>query len=135
VLGKLLVGDVLKKQLPEHLCEKFMKEYNLDYTTIITSVYRKPAANRFLAQFAPFLEHNIEEPAIHDIVLRSFTDFFTRNVASYPGYKELPCNFVGSIAYCERAVLQEAAQVLGITIGTVIKDPMEGLVKYHSTEA
>ena len=135
VLGKLLVGDVLKKQLPEHLCEKFLKEYNLDRNTIIDRVYRKPAANRFLAQFAPFLEHNIEEPAIHNIVLRSFTDFFTRNVASYPNYKELPCNFVGSIAFCERAVLQEAAQALGITIGTVIKDPMEGLVKYHSTEA
>ena len=135
VLGKLLVGDVLKKQLPEHLCEKFMKEYNLDYTTIITSVYRKPAANRFLAQFAPFLEHNIDEPAIHDIVFRSFTDFFKRNVASYPNYKELPCNFVGSIALCEKAVLHEAAEALGITIGTIIKDPMEGLVKYHSTEA
>ena len=117
-----------------HFSEKFMKEYNLDYTTIITSVYRKPAANRFLAQFAPFLEHNIEEPAIHDIVMRSFTDFFKRNVASYPSYKELPCNFVGSIAYCERAVLKEAAEALGITIGTIIKDPMEGLVKYHSTE-
>ena len=135
VMGKLLVGDVLKKQLPQHLCDKFMKEYDLDYTTIITSVYRKPAANRFLAQFAPFLEHNIEEPSIHAIVLRSFTDFFTRNVASYPGYKELPCNFVGSIAYCQKKVLQEAADALGITIGTVIKDPMEGLVKYHSTEA
>lgn len=134
VLGKLLVGDVLKKQLPHHLCVKFMKEYNLDYTTIITSVYRKPAANRFLAQFAPFLERNIDEPAIHDIVFRSFTDFFNRNVASYPNYKLLPCNFVGSIALCEKAVLKEAAEALGITIGTIIKDPMEGLVKYHSAQ-
>ena len=65
-------------------------------------------------------------------MLRSFTDFFTRNVASYPKYKELPCNFVGSIAFCQKSVLQEAAQALGITIGTVIKDPMEGLVKYHA---
>ena len=135
VLGKLLVGDVLKKQIPQHLCDKFMKEYNLDYTTIITSVYRKPAANRFLAQFAPFLEHNIEEPSIHDIVFRSFTDFFKRNVASYPNYKELPCNFVGSIALCEKAVLQEAAEAQGITIGVIMKDPMEGLVKYHSADA
>ena len=30
--------------------------------------------------------------------------------------------------------LKEAADALGITIGTVIKDPMEGLVKYHSAE-
>jgi hypothetical protein len=32
-------------------------------------------------------------------------------------------------------VLQVAADALGITIRTIIKDPMEGLVKYHSTEA
>lgn len=135
VLGKLLVGDVLKKQLPEHLCEKFLKEYNLDRNTIIDRVYRKPAANRFLAQFAPFLEHNIDEPSIKAIVMRSFTDFFTRNVANYPNYKELPCNFVGSIALLQKDTLVEAASKLGITIGTIIQAPMEGLIKYHSSNA
>lgn len=135
VLGKLLVGDVLKKQLPEHLCEKFLKEYNLDRNTIIDRVYRKPAANRFLAQFAPFLEHNIDEPSIKAIVMRSFTDFFTRNVANYPNYKELPCNFVGSIALLQKDTLVEAASKLGITIGTIIQAPMEGLIKYHSSKA
>lgn len=132
VLGKLLVGDVLKKQLPEHLCEKFLKEYNLDRNTIIDRVYRKPAANRFLAQFAPFLQHNIKEPSIRALVLRSFTDFFKRNVASYPNYKTLPCNFVGSIALLQKDVLTEAAASLGITIGNIIQAPMEGLIKFHS---
>ena len=135
VLGKLLVGDVLKKQLPEHLCEKFLKEYNLDRNKIIDAVYRKPAANRFLAQFAPFLEHNIEEPSIHRIVLHSFIDFFVRNVENYDNYKELPCNFVGSIALLEKAKLLEAAKSQGITVGNIIQDPMEGLIKFHSTEA
>ena len=135
VLGKLLVGDVLKKQLPEHLCEKFLKEYNLDRNTIIDRVYRKPAANRFLAQFAPFLEHNINDPSIKALVMRSFTDFFVRNVANYPNYKELPCNFVGSIALLQKDVLVEAASKLGITIGNIIQAPMEGLIKYHSTDA
>lgn len=134
VLGKHLVGDVLKKQLPEHLCEKFLKEYDLDRNKIIDAVYRKPAANRFLAQFAPFLEHNIEEPSIHRIVLHSFIDFFVRNVENYDNYKELPCNFVGSIALLEKATLLEAAKSQGITVGTIIQDPMEGLIKYHSTE-
>lgn len=135
VLGKLLVGDVLKKQLPENLCEKFLKEYNLDRNKIIDAVYRKPAANRFLAQFAPFLEHNIEEPSIHRIVLHSFIDFFVRNVENYDNYKELPCNFVGSIALLEKATLLEAAKSQGITVGNIIQDPMEGLIKFHSTEA
>ena len=60
------------------------------------------------------------------------TDFFVRNVASYKGYQELPCNFVGSVAHVFEQVLREAAQPLGITIGNIIKNPMEGLIKYHS---
>ena len=132
VLGKLLVGDVLKHQLPEYLCEKFLKEYDLDRNKIIDAVYRKPAANRFLAQFAPFLEKNIEEPSIHRIVLHSFIDFFVRNVENYDNYKELPCNFVGSIALKEKATLLEAAKSQGITVGNIIQAPMEGLIKFHS---
>ncbi len=132
VLGKLLVGDVLKKQLPEHICEAFLKEYDLDRTKIITAVYRQHPANRFLAQFAPFIIKNLNEPAVHDLMLRAFTAFFVRNVESYKGHKELPCNFVGSIAHHGRAVLKEAADSRGITIGNIIQAPMEGLIKYHS---
>lgn len=134
VMGKLLVGDVLKHQLPEHLCEKFLQEYDTDRTQIINAVYRQPAANRYLAHFAPFLQKNIHEPAIHDLVFNAFTAFFVRNVESYKGYKELPVNFVGSIAFVQKTVLIEAAEARGITIGTIIQNPMEGLIKYHSTK-
>ena len=132
VLGKLLVGDVLKKQLPEELCEKFLKEYELDRQKIIESVYKKPAANRFLASLSPFLSKNIEEPAIHRLVLNAFKSFFVRNIENYKDYKNYAVSFVGSVAYYYREVLEEAAKAVDIKIGTIIKSPMEGLVKYHS---
>lgn len=132
VLGKLLVGDVLKKQLPELLCEKFLNQYGLDRQKIIENVYKKPAANRFLASLSPFLNENIGEPAVHKLVLNSFKAFFVRNVANYPNCKTLPIHFVGSVAYYYREVLEEAAREVGLTVGTVIKSPMEGLLKYHS---
>ncbi|MDD6668237.1 MAG: ATPase [Bacteroidales bacterium] len=132
VLGKLLVGDVLKKQLPEELCEKFLKEYELDRQKIIESVYKKPAANRFLASLSPFLSKNIEEPAIHRLVLNAFKSFFVRNIENYKDYKNYAVSFVGSVAYYYREVLEEAAKAVDINIGTVIKSPMEGLVTYHS---
>lgn len=132
VLGKLLVGDVLKNQLPAALCEKFLKKYDLDRQKIIESVYKKPAANRFLASLSPFLIENIEEPAVHRLVLNAFKAFFVRNIENYEGYKTMPVSFVGSVAYYYRDVLEEAASSLGIKVGTVIKSPMEGLVKYHS---
>lgn len=132
VLGKLLVGDVLKKQLPEELCKKFMEEYGLDRMKIIEAVYKKPAANRFLASLSPFLNKNIEEPAVHRLVLNAFKAFFVRNIANYRNFKSLPVSFVGSVAYYYQDVLKEAAKALDITIGLVIKSPMEGLLKYHS---
>lgn len=132
VLGKLLVGDVLKNQLPKELCEKFLTEYDLDRQKIIEGVYKKPAANRFLASLSPFLIKNIEEPAIHRLVLNAFKSFFVRNIENYSNYKSMPVSFVGSVAFYYKDVLAEAAKALDITIGTIIKSPMEGLVKYHS---
>lgn len=132
VLGKLLVGDVLKNQLPKDLCDKFLAEYDLDRLSIIRRVYKEPQGNRFLASVTPFLLANIERPEIHSLVLNSFKAFFVRNIQQYPGYRSLSVNFIGSIAYYYRDVLAEAAEACGCRIGTIIKSPMQGLIQYHS---
>ena len=132
VLGKYLVGDVLKNQLPADLCEKFLKQYELDRMTIIQRVYKEPGGNRFLASVAPFLNENIERPEIHALVLNAFKAFFVRNIQQYKGYENLSVNFIGSIAHYYRPVLEEAAAACGCKIGTIIKSPMEGLIKFHT---
>lgn len=132
VLGKILLGDVLKNQLPKHLCDKFLKEFELDRMTIIRRVYKEPQGNRFLASVTPFLIQNIKEPAIHSLVLNAFKAFFVRNIAQYQGYRDLKVNFIGSIAFYYREVLEEAAESCGCTVGTIIKSPMEGLIQFHS---
>ena len=131
VLGRHLIGDVLKHQLPRELCERFLDEYNLESGSILRRVYKEPMPNRFLASVTPFLLKNIEEPAIHRLVLNEFKSFFVRNVAQYDRYHQLPVSFVGSIAYLYRPVLQEAADALDAKILKVLKAPMEGLVVYH----
>lgn len=131
VLGRHLIGDVLKHQLPRELCERFLDEYNLESGSILRRVYKEPMPNRFLASVTPFLLKNIEEPAIHRLVLNEFKSFFVRNVAQYDRYRQLPVSFVGSIAYLYRPVLQEAADALDAKILKVLKAPMEGLVVYH----
>lgn len=132
VLGKLLIGDVLKNQLPKDLCEKFLQQYELDRMTIIRRVYKEPQGNRFLASITPFLIQNIDREEIHTLVLNSFKAFFVRNIQQYQNYKELSVNFIGSIAYYYREVLEEAAAQCGCTVGTIIKSPMEGLIKFHT---
>ncbi len=132
VLGKLLVGDVLKGQLPQELCEKFLARYDLSLLEIIRRVYKEPQGNRFLASLTPFLIENINEPAIHALVKRSFAAFFTRNISHYDGMCAPVVNFIGSIAFYYRDVLDEAARECGYSIGTVLKSPMEGLISFHS---
>ena len=132
VLGRQLISDVFKKQLPVELCLKFREQYDLNMETVINRVYGSPEANRFLASLTPFLAKYIEEPSIHRLVLNSFKSFFVRNVAHYMAYKTLPVNFVGSIAYHFRDVLQEAAAAIDCNIGKIIISPMDGLISYHS---
>ena len=131
VLGRQLISDVFKKQLPPELCLKFREQYDLDMDTVIRRVYGSPEANRFLASLTPFLAKYIEEPSIHRLVLNSFKSFFVRNVSHYMAYKTLPVNFVGSVAYHFRDVLQEAAAAIDCNVGKVIASPMEGLISYH----
>ena len=132
VLGKLLVGDVLKGQLPAELGEKFLRKYDLTLLDIIRKVYREPQGNRFLASVTPFLIENINEKEVHDLVLGSFKAFFRRNISHYAGRCAPEANFIGSIAYYYRDVLAEAARECGYSVGTVLKSPMEGLIKFHS---
>ncbi len=134
VLGKLFLGDVLKNQLPAHISAKFLQEYDLDLLTIIRRVYKEPQGNRFLASVTPFLSANISVPEIHDIVFNAFKAFFKRNIHQYTGYQEHPINFVGSIAYHFKPVLEEAAEASGCKVGTILKSPMDGLVKFHSSK-
>ena len=131
-LGKLMVGDLLKNQMTLELKEKFLKQFDLTPADIIDRVYRKPFPNRFLASLSPFLAQNISEPCIHDLVLNSFKAFFKRNIMQYDNYQNLKVNFIGSVAYYYKDVLEEAAQAMDIQLGTIIQSPMEGLIKYHA---
>jgi N-acetylglucosamine kinase-like BadF-type ATPase len=134
VLGKLLVGDCLKNQLPRPLIDKFMQQYRLTPTLLLERVYQQPFPNRYLATLSRFLIENLSEPSLRNLVYNSFRSFFLRNVMQYDGYETLPVHFTGSVAYHYRQVLREAARSLSIDIRQIEPDPMPGLLAYHAQE-
>lgn len=131
VLGKLLVGDVLKNQMPEAITKRFFEKYKLTSAEIIDRVYRQPKPNTFLASFVPFLEENINEPKIYNLVKESFRSFLRRNVMQYDGWQTLPIGFNGSIAKIYKKPLLEALEEEGMHLGRIIQAPMEAMVEYH----
>ena len=132
VLGRTLVGDILKRQLPQPIIDRFEQQYRLTAADIIDRVYRQKLPNRFLASFAPFLAENIGEPAIHELVTEGLRRFLRRNVMQYAGWQQLPIGFNGSIATVFRQQLQEVVEAEGMHLGRIIQAAMEGLVEYHA---
>lgn len=132
VLGRTLVGDILKQQMPEHIVERFNERYRLTAADIIERVYRQKLPNRFLASFAPFLSDNISEPSIAQLVEEGFRRFLTRNVKQYDGWQQLPIGFIGSIATAFRPQLEHVMAEEGMHLGRIVHAPMDGLREFHT---
>lgn len=132
-LGKRLVSDAFKNQLPEAIREKFLKKYGLTLPMILDNIYRNPSPNSFLASLVPFLSENLWNPYIYSLVLKELTKFVRRNVAMYPGAHTLDLSFTGSIAFHFEKILREAAESVGYRVTSVSETPMQGLIEFHRT--
>ena len=130
-LGKRLVADCLKNQLPEGVKERFLERFKLTQAQIVENIYSKPFPSRVLASLSLFLIENINEPALYQIVYEGFADFFKRNVFQYD-YKDKKVNVVGSIGYHYQNVLSKVAGDLSLQLGKIIQAPTDDLIKYHT---
>lgn len=130
-LGRQLVSDCVKKQLPKAIREKFMQEYNLDVATILERVYHTPLPNRWLASLTPFIQENKKNAEVHTMLKHCFTQFFQRNVMVYRR-SWLPIHISGGIGMNFSEEIRETADSLGLSVGNIVESPMEGLIKFHS---
>lgn len=127
-LGKRLVGDLLKNQLGNDLKELFFQTYNITVADIFEKVYRQPFPNRFLASLSKFCADNIQDSRIRSLVKLHFDEFIRRNVAQYD---TKIVSFTGSIAYYYRDILEEVCREHNLELGTIMQDPIKGLIEYH----
>ena len=130
MLGKTLLSDLFKGILPDTLRQDFNSKYKFSQADIIEHVYRKPAANAFLASFVPFIAEHRTHPAIHDMLVNAFRLFLTRNVAAY-GQSAMPVHYVGGIAYQFAEELTKATTATGMIMGRILRRPIEEIAKYH----
>lgn len=131
VLGRTLIADILKNQLPDNIIKRFFETCQVTRQEILEHVYRKPFPNRYLASFTPFLLEHMHEEEVKQIITGSFMSFFRRNIAQYPQSHRLPVYFTGSIAWYFSSLLREVATKTGYTVGTITRDPIEGLLEFH----
>lgn len=130
-LGKKVIQYFLYGTFDKFLHEKFLQTYNTDKAEILHKVYKEPFANRYLAEFSRFLSAHRGHYMIENIIEDGLRDFFEQHLNSYAQRNEVPVHFVGSIAYYFRDKIAELCAVYGLRKGSIIRQPMSGLVDFH----
>ena len=129
--GKQLLTGFLYHKLTLAIEKDFIETYGLDKDAIVDKVYREPNANVFIASFMPFIHKHKSNPYIREMLVEGFKRFFDVHVTCYPAYKTTEINFVGSISSLFEEELKDAAGSFGLTIGAIIRRPVDSLVNYH----
>lgn len=130
--GKLLVREILLGIAPKDISELFYESVGLTFSSTLDRIYKEPNPNQFLSQQTKFLREHITNTYCKNLVKRSFSDFVDVQLIKYPGVKSLPSSFTGSVAANFKGILKEVLDKHSIKMGRIIKEPMEGLITYHS---
>lgn len=133
VLGRHLIADWVKRQIPTVLYNLLTDQYSLSYSTVVDHVYHQPYPNRYLASFAPFISAHADHPYIDSLLAAELDAFFSRNIVQYP--LTTPLGFVGSIAHHFSTQLHAAAARAGRTITDIQQNPIAALGLYHTATA
>lgn len=129
--GRDLIRAYYFNKMPQHLSEKFASEFNLEPDVIKHNLYKEPNPNAYLATFAKFLIQNKEEAFIKKIITDAMQSFVDNYILQFDDAREVPVHFVGSIAFYLKAELGEVLSANGLTLGNVLRRPIDGLIEYH----
>ena len=110
----------------------FEESYDINIKTVINRIYHDTQVSRYFASFAKFAYKNIENQYIQDLCSRCFDEFIDNFIIIYEHAKETEIGFVGSIAYYFRDIIKCRLETKGLKPGEIIKDPIDGLVEFHS---
>jgi len=134
-LGRQLIKDFMNETLPENLKNKFVKRYDADRTTLLEKVYRQKQPALFLSSFNEFYIENREDNYLQNVIKKGFSKLI--NTYLLPLHKQHPeasVHFAGSVAANFQDHLYEVAADSKLTIGTIIKEPINNLLNYYSSK-
>ncbi len=131
-IGRKLTRAYFYELMPAELKLEFDHTYHLNIKEFIDKVYHQPAASKYLAGFTKFAGDHVDHPFIQNLVKGCFADFVKVFLLRYEECSALPVGFVGSVAYHFQGLLQECLASEGLTMGKVMRSPMDGLIQLYS---
>jgi len=129
--GKQLIRSYYFNSMPKELAKEFEKEYDLTPDTIKENIYRRENPNAYLASFSKFLIQHKDNPTFQKIIENGLERFINHQILQFKNAREIPIHFIGSISFFLKEETERALKAKGLTMGRIVKRPIEELVKYH----
>jgi N-acetylglucosamine kinase-like BadF-type ATPase len=129
--GRQLIRDYYFGKMPSKLAAEFEKTYDLDADVIKNQLYKEPNPNAYMATFAKFLILHKDEEYSQKLIRKDMQVFVDNYITQYENCKEVPIHFIGSIAFYLKEELKEVLESNGLTIGNVLRRPIDGLIEFH----
>lgn len=129
-LGKLFLSDFIKGLVPEPVAGEFAKSYDASYQAIVHGVYRSDSPSGYLGSIAPFLLERRDNPYVKSLIESNFRSFINRALLKYD-VADYPVGIVGGFGWACMDILTPLLEQSGIKVKCFLKDPVEGLCKYH----
>ena len=133
-IGKELLKGYFYREMPEELIPIFEEFCSDGKQGILSNIYDNDTPNVYLASFSRFMSENRDYLYIQRIVFNCFEEFIKRHVQKYEGHTKLDIHFVGSVAFYFRDILNLVLEMKSLTLGNIIKQPIDSLMLYHQTK-
>lgn len=133
-LGKRLMSDYLRRNMPEVISDKISKRFELSKDEVLKHVYLESDGAKYLASFSKFIFQNIKYPYLYKLVYDSFSEFIEKNIVKYTDYNKYKVHFTGSVAFYYSDILRQVANDKGIIVRNIIESPIAGLTLYHQKQ-
>ena len=134
-LGRQLIKDFMNETLPENLRKKFVHRYDADRSNLLEKVYRQKQPALFLSSFNDFYLENKEDVYLQNVIIKGFSKLInTYLLPLHQQHPEASVHFAGSVAANFQNLLHEVAADSKLTIGNIIKEPINNLLTYYSNK-
>lgn len=134
-MGRILLRDYLMGDLPKKILQAFTQKYALDRKQILDKVYKQPSPVLFLSSFADLLLDQQKEEYVKKVVISGFECYFkTYIIPLTKQHQNLPLHFAGTIAAGFEPWLREVAEKHGLSIASVIKEPIYNVLEYYENK-
>ncbi len=128
-LGKSLLKTLLQRDFPESLQQEWICILGKEPEVLRGEIYHAARPQIALGDLTLFIPRMLHHPEVENLVFERFTLFLSTTVCRFQDANRYPIDFVGSVAFYFRDVLNKSLANQGLRLGKLINHPIEELLK------